>query len=261
MENLKTRLESVIKELKSIIAAMSAPTEDPAPIVDPAPKDKSPLTMEPANPDQMFTHNGVDFYVADTQRKAKLGFEVAYGKWPVDTDPVNGKWYSASQRFSPADVEQSQTQSVNLTLIPHASDQVGDGWTQTPDGVIWTAGNRYSSKTPGIKTDGVLHFHLDLEPGNYVIRISARAAKQTPGRHDLHNDVWFLLDRSNSEVIFGLRKHFFSGRGQWTTSTSAEVGHTKLRNEFKIEKAGRYVLTMSGRSNAAEVSKIEIISE
>ena len=270
------RLNKVLEELKSIYSdieeslAKPEPTPTPEPTPEPTP---APVAAVEPKDTNAFTHNGIDFYVGSSRAVAIAGYQGHYGKAPVDNDPVNGIWYSASKRFGPNDLPSgiaptvtapaqsasaAQTSGKDVAIKPTVANQIGAGWVKTNDGVKWSKTDRYSVSLPAIKTDGVLPFEVDLAAGTYTIEIEARAGDQTAGRHDLHNDVWFWMDG-----ILPIRKQFWNGRGDWAKSTTAEDStgnHAKLPNTFTIPKAGKYVLNMSGRSSSAEVRAITLKS-
>ena len=269
------RLKAVLQELQEIYDDIQKSQATPEPVVEPAPVKVEPVKAEPTGDANAFSHNGIDFYVSSTRALAKAGYLKHYGKASVDNDPVNGLWYSASKSFGANDLPSSvDTSNVttsaapatptatvsgkDVSIKPTVANQIGSGWVKTNDGVKWSKTDRYNVSLPANKTDGVLPFTVDLEAGTYTIEIEARAAAQTAGRHDLHNDVWFWMDG-----ILPIRKQFFNGQGDWAKSTTAEDStgnHAKLPNTFTIPKAGKYVLNMSGRSSSAEVRAITLKS-
>ena len=267
------------EQLDDILASLSALTTifENLEVVD-VPVEPTPVEPTPVEiPDAVaFSHNGINFYRAKSMADAVAGFKATYGSASKDNDNVDGYWYSASKNFNGAsDLPSTITSSAptvpspvipspvtpspevpatggtttagEMKLYPKNATQVGSGWVNTTDGLKWLASNRYLIND-AVKTTGHLIYNVQLPAGEYEFWVDGRAAQLTSGRTDMANDVWVAVDG-----VVDFRKHYFNGNGQWSSTKAAEEGGKHIYNTFTIKTAGTYKVTVSGRSNHAEV--------
>jgi len=243
--------------------SVPAPSANPAPApASPAPSTPAPASPVPASPAP--SNNGrCDAFGADI-RAAHAAYAAKCSLPRKDCDPVSGGFVCASYNIGSAGPQSSPTQPSSApaptagTIRIQAESQVGAGWVRKGSYIEFTGANTYASPT-----FGTLVYNVRIPAaGDWEMRWRAKAAKQTPGRSDLHNDAWVKM---NGQTIGGFhdvrsfRKVFSPGNGQWNVVATAEIGNhnfSKFRQRFT---PGNFRFEISGRSNAFAIDYIEFV--
>lgn len=245
----------------------------PAPSQPSTPRPTAPAPTAPA-PGIPTTQAGQCDAVAATLAAAQSAYAAKCSLPRKDCDPVSGGYLCASYVIganSPqgASSQPSQPQAVPATSAPasaptsgpiriEAETQQGAGWVNRGSYIEFTGANTYASPTYG----SLVYTVRIPAAGDWEMRWRAKAAKQTPGRTDLHNDAWAKMNGvpvSGFHDVRNFRKVFTPGNGQWYVSATAELGHhnfSKFRQRFV---PGTYQFELSGRSNGYAIDYIEFV--
>jgi len=236
-----------------------SPTSPAAPA--PAPSAPAPAptpTPAPTN-DGRCEAFGTDIRAAHAAYAAKCSLP------RKDCDPVAGGYICASYdigasgpQTSPAPSQPGSSPPTAGAIRIEAESQVGAGWVNRGDYIEFTGANTYASPT-----FGTLVYNVRIPVGgDWEMRWRAKAAKQTPGRGDLHNDAWAKMNGTpvaGFHDVRAFRKVFSPGNGQWNVAATAELGNhnfSKFRQRFS---PGNYRFELSGRSNGFAIDYIEFV--
>ena len=240
----------------------SSPTPTNTP-TDPVPATPTP-DPAPATP----TNNGSCEATGANLGSAIAAYAAKCSLPRKDCDPISGGYMCASYTIGNPSSSGGGTSSPSTpTSAPaptagniriQAESQSGSGWVNRGDYIEFTSPNSYGSVTYGS-----LVYNVNIPAaGDWELRWRAKAARQTPGRGDLHNDAWAKMNGSpiaGFHDVRTFRKVFSPGNGSWHIAGTAEVGShnfSKFRQRFT---PGNYRLEISGRSIGYAIDYIEFV--
>ena len=202
-----------------------------------------------------------------------------------DCDPVpGGLWMCSSEQIGSGGLKQLQGAAAtapifqtpttpttpttpaatpvtgNVIRIEAESDSATFWINENGNSLVWRTANFFT--TPPNSDPLRYNFQVSAT-GTYQLRLRARAVQQTPGRTDLHNDVWLRLDGVTAPGFADVTdyvKVFTSGDGNYHISGTADPSTPENRTPFRqvLTQGVTYTLEALGRSQGYGIDYFEI---